>query len=236
MKRAILLLPCVGALGLLALSSSCGDDTCEPEVGTICTIVGIGENGYDRDADNIAIPALEAKFSLPQDTLTGPDGQIYILDWNNHRLRVYDEVEGTVAWVAGRGELGGSLDDPANGDFNHPTNMIFDPSGKIIMAAWHNSKIRVVDPATGVVTDSCGDGGRAYFGDGGDARLCAQPERSGRAAAECLWRQDHHLSSAGRGGAGQDRPPGGRHKRQLDSGRTPARWRFPGRRGCRAWP
>ena len=169
MKRALLLLPCVGALGLLALSSSCGDDTCEPEVGTICTIVGIGENGYDRDADNIAIPALEAKFSLPQDTLTGPDGQIYILDWNNHRLRVYDEVEGTVAWVAGRGELGGSLDDPANGDFNHPTNMIFDPSGKIIMAAWHNSKIRVVDPATGVVTDSCGDGGRAYFGDGGDA-------------------------------------------------------------------
>jgi hypothetical protein len=44
------------------------------EIGTICTIAGSGENGYDRDADLEALPALEAKFSLPQDTLTAPDG------------------------------------------------------------------------------------------------------------------------------------------------------------------
>ena len=156
MKRALLLLPCVG---LLALSSSCGDDTCEPEVGTICTIVGIGENGYDRGADDTPIPALEAKMSLPQDTLTADDGTLYILDWNNHRLRVYDEVEGTVAWVAGRGELGGSLDDPANGDFNHPTNIVFGLDGEsIVIAAWHNSKIRTINIATRVVSDACGDG------------------------------------------------------------------------------
>ncbi|MCA9681948.1 MAG: hypothetical protein KC457_07110, partial [Myxococcales bacterium] len=143
---------------------------CDPEVvGTICTVAGNGENGYDRNADDEALVALEAKMSLPQDTLTAEDGSIYILDWNNHRLRLLD-TDGMLHWVAGRGELGGSLDDPANGDFNHPTNIIFSQDGmQIIMAAWHNSKIRVVDPATGVVTDSCGDGGRAYFGDGGPA-------------------------------------------------------------------
>lgn len=143
---------------------------CDPElVGTICTISGNGENGYDRSADTTVLVALEAKMSLPTDTLTAPDGSIYILDWNNHRLRHLD-TEGNLAWVAGRGELGGSLDDPDNGDFNHPTNIIFDASGEnLIMAAWHNSKVRIVNRATGAVTDTCGDGKRAYFGDGGPA-------------------------------------------------------------------
>ena len=150
------------------------EEACNPDaVGILCTIAGNGENGDDRDADDIAIPALEAKFSLPQDTLTAPDGTLYILDWNNHRLRSVQD-DGMLHWVAGRGELGGSLDDPANGDFNHPTNIIFDHTGdKIVMAAWHNSKIREVDRATGTVNDACGDGKRAYFGDEGPAQTAS---------------------------------------------------------------
>ncbi|MEZ4451442.1 MAG: hypothetical protein R3B09_18375 [Nannocystaceae bacterium] len=158
-------------LALAALAGCNGEDapSCDPElVGTICTIAGSGENGYDKGADTTVLAALKAKMSLPQDTLTADDGSIYILDWNNHRLRLLED--GELHWVAGRGELGGSLDDPANGDFNHPTNIIFDPTGsKIIMAAWHNSKVRIVDRATGTVTDTCGDGKRAYFGDDGPA-------------------------------------------------------------------
>jgi DNA-binding beta-propeller fold protein YncE len=159
------------ATALLLAAVGCSDDeTCDPSVvGNICTIAGNGDNGYDRDADSKAIPALEARMSLPQDTLTAPDGTLYILDWNNHRLRSVGD-DGMLRWVAGRGELGGSLDDPANGDFNHPTNMIFDPTGtRVILAAWHNSKIREVDLATGTVVDTCGNGARAYFGDEGDA-------------------------------------------------------------------
>lgn len=154
-----------------ALLAGCGGSPCDPtEPGSICTIAGNGNNGYDRDADNRAIAADDVRFSLPQDTLTASDGTIYILDWNNHRLRSLG-ADGMVRWVAGRGELGGSLDDPANGDFNHPTNMIFTDASEtsIVMAAWHNSLIRIVDLAAGTVTDSCGDGRRAYFGDGGAA-------------------------------------------------------------------
>lgn len=169
MKSTLLLV--VGAtLGLSTVG--CGEDAaqCDPNaIGTICTIVGSGENGYDRDADTLAIPALEARFSLPQDVLAAPDGTLYILDWNNHRLRKLG-TDGMVRWVAGRGELGGTLDDPGSTDFNHPTNIIFDAAGThIIMAAWHNSKIRTIDVATGAVSDSCGDGRRAYFGDDGPA-------------------------------------------------------------------
>jgi hypothetical protein len=138
---------------------------CDPtEVGTICTIAGAGKSGYDGDDG----PAREARMSLPQDTLLVGD-TLFILDWNNHRIRKL-EPDGTMRHVAGRGELGGTLDDPANGDFNHPTGMLFTPGeAGIVIAAWHNSKIRTLDLATGVITDTCGDGRRAYWGDGGPA-------------------------------------------------------------------
>ncbi len=165
------------ALSLLALASfgplaACGDDgqttiTCDPTVpGTICTIAGdgTGKSGYSGDDG----PALSARMSLPQDALM-LDGTLYILDWNNHRIRSLPG-DGTIRHVAGRGELGGTLDDPANDDFNHPTGLVAKPGGgKLVIAAWHNSKLREVDLATGVSTDSCGDGRRAYFGDNGPA-------------------------------------------------------------------
>lgn len=167
---------CSFALVALALAAGgCQEDPapCDTEaVGVICTIAGLGENGYDRDAEERALPALEAKFSLPQDILSHPDGTVYILDWNNHRLRALED--GRVRWVAGRGELGGDLDDPENEDFNHPTNMIFDESGdSILIAAWHNSKIRKLDLATEDISDSCGDGKRAYFGNDGPAMMAS---------------------------------------------------------------
>jgi hypothetical protein len=169
-----LVLSSLPVLGLLALSGCPADDPteshCDPSVpNTICTVAGSTENGYDRDADTTPIVALEAKMALVQDTLTAPDGSIYILDWNNHRIRLLDS-EGMLSWVAGRGELGGDLDDPENGDFNHPTNIIFDTTGEnILIAAWHNSKVRMLSRATGTITDTCGDGRRAYWGDEGSA-------------------------------------------------------------------
>jgi len=132
--------------------------------GNICSIAGNVESGYEGDDG----PALQALLSLPQDTLTASDGTVYILDWNNHRIRKVEN--GIMRHVAGRGELGGTLDDPANSDFNHPTGMLFAPGeGALVVAAWHNSKIRTLDLATGEITDTCGDGRRAYWGDGGPA-------------------------------------------------------------------
>lgn len=153
---------------LVLLAAACGgDDSSAPPCdgtipGHICTIAGNGKNGYDGDNG----PALAARMSLPQDTLHAADGTMYILDWNNHRIRAVDPVDGTMKPVAGRGEIGGSLDDPANGDFNHPTAMVFDATGEnLVIAAWHNSKVRVVKLADGSITDLGGDGRRAYFGD-----------------------------------------------------------------------
>ncbi len=156
------------ALAGMAAAAACSDDAAEPCVpgaGEICTIAGNGDNAYLGDDG----PATSASMSLPMDTKVAPDGTLYILDWNNHRIRRVT-ADGTMEHVAGRGELGGTLDDPANSDFNHPTGMLFAPDGNtLFIAAWHNSMIRTLDLATGVILDNCGDGRRAYFGDGGAA-------------------------------------------------------------------
>jgi len=159
MKRSLLVLP----FALVACSDGATAPACDPTIpGTICTIAGDGTSGYAGDDG----AATEARMSLPQDTLRAPDGTLYILDWNNHRIRKLPG-DGTIRHVAGRGELGGTLDDPANSDLNHPTGLVLDPSGtRLIIAAWHNSKLRELDLATGEISDSCGDGRRAYFGDG----------------------------------------------------------------------
>ena len=137
----------------------------DPEPGIICTVAGSGGVGYSGDDG----PALDAELSLPQDALAEPDGGLLIVDWNNHRVRRLT-TDGRIVHVAGRGELGGDLSDPASSDFNHPTNLIFDRNGEdLLVAAWHNSKVRSIDVDTGDVTENCGDGRRAYFGDDGPA-------------------------------------------------------------------
>src|SRR4051812_16994339 len=50
-------------------------------------------------------PAREPRLYLPQDTTVGPDGRLFVVDWNNHRIRVI-EPDGTMRIVAGIGELG----------------------------------------------------------------------------------------------------------------------------------
>jgi sugar lactone lactonase YvrE len=157
-----------GSLGSLVLAAGCSGDesACDRTVaGNICTIAGNGENGYSGEGG----PALEARFSLPMDTLAAPDGSLYVVDWNNHRIRKLTS-DGVIHFIVGNGELGGSVDDPATGDFNHPTGIIFDPTGaRIYISAWHNSEVLTLDPTTGTLEKSCGDGRRAYFGDESEA-------------------------------------------------------------------
>ncbi|MBA3542738.1 MAG: hypothetical protein H0T79_24185 [Deltaproteobacteria bacterium] len=157
------------AAGVALLSSGCGDNTaghCDPEVpGTICTVIGNTQAGYDGDQDQ---DALDARMFLPQDTVVASDGTLYLLDWNNHRVRSWHPSDNVLRWVAGRGELGGTLDDPANDDFNHPTGLLLSKDeSSLLIAAWHNSKIRTIDLASQTITETCGDGRRAYFGDEG---------------------------------------------------------------------
>jgi sugar lactone lactonase YvrE len=167
-------------LSLALLAAACGGDApADPDAappadcdldqpGVICTVVGNGKNGYDIGPDNteLVLEPLAAKLSLPTDTMMAPDGTLYIVDWNNHRIRRIDPADGLLKHVAGRGEPEGAGDDPSNSDLNHPTGVLLSPDGRrLVIAAWHNSQLREVDLATGELVVTCGDGRRAYFGD-----------------------------------------------------------------------
>jgi sugar lactone lactonase YvrE len=158
-------------LTVLALAG-CGPTPEEPlptcdAVGDICTIAGTGIAGFGGDGG----PATKADLYLPMDFNIGPDQQGYVIDWNNHRVRRITLDGSSIVTVAGKGELG---DETAEGveletSFNHPTSGAFDPQGRLVIAAWHNSRLKRLNVATGELVNICGTGKRAYTGDGGPA-------------------------------------------------------------------
>ncbi len=158
--------------GALAAAAGCSGegDTAALEgcggPGVICTIagtIGVAARGEED------VPATESSLYLVQDTTVGPDGRLYIMDWNNHRIRYIDE-QGLIHTIVGVGELGDGPEGPAlNAALNHPTQMTFDGNGDIVFAAWHNSRIMRVDMATQELSFIAGDGTRAFDGDGGAA-------------------------------------------------------------------
>lgn len=177
-----------------ALASTCGlgpaptpdagATACTPAPGTICTVVGTGEAGFGDDN----LPGPRTRIYLPQDVVVAPDGRaVYFLDWNNHIIRAL-LPSGIVRKVVGKGEL--TDDDTPEGPvmgtqpaldvrLNHPTHMTFDAQGRMLIAAWHNSKIKRVlnldpeRPTQAVVEDLCGTGARSFRGDGGPAIMAA---------------------------------------------------------------
>lgn len=140
-----------------------GDD-CAAGSGTICTWAGTGLAGLGIEGAR----ADETFFYLPQDLSFGPDGNAYVLDWNNHRVREILTSDRTIHTVAGTGELGDGPEGPADlAKFNHPTNVTFGPDGRMYIAAWHNSRVVAVDLAANTLSFICGDGSRSFGGDGG---------------------------------------------------------------------
>ena len=161
--------PVLAAVIAIVTAAGCGDNfpppaSCTGQAGTICTVAGTGVAGDGADGQ----PALATRLYLPQDTAFGPDGRVYVVDWNNHRVRAIN-ADGRMAIVAGVGELGTDSDDPSTGRLNHPTDVTFSPDGRLVIAAWHNSKVKTVDLATGEITDTCGNGKRGFAGNGGPA-------------------------------------------------------------------
>jgi DNA-binding beta-propeller fold protein YncE len=183
----------------LALGPGCADD--DPSMpdcaksGAICTIAGNGEPAFDGDGR----PALASALYWPMDLDYAPDGRAYILDWQNHRVRRLN-TDGRLETVVGNDLVGdGPRDQSDLGpgapgttvELNHPTDLLFAPDGSMVLAAWHNHKIRRLDPVTGVVTVLVGNG-PGGTGDGGPAKMALlnQPKSVAYDAAGNLYVTD----------------------------------------------
>jgi DNA-binding beta-propeller fold protein YncE len=131
--------------------------------GTIDTYAGSGLLGFNGNGR----PALGTDLYWPQDVTVDPaNGLVYLLDWNNHRVRRV-EAGGTVTTVIGSGQLGDTDGPAAEARLNHPTDLAFHPlTGELWVAAWHTDKILRLDSALNTVVYMAG-GARNFTGDNG---------------------------------------------------------------------
>ncbi len=140
--------------------------------GVITTVAGSGQEGYGGDGG----PALEAKFHWPTTIVFDPEGNLFIADFFNNRIRVIT-TDGIVDSFAGTGEKGFSEDGtPAHlAKLNNPNDLVIDSKGNLYFTDTNNQRVRVIEKAEPrVVRTIAGTGERGFSGDGGmalEARL-----------------------------------------------------------------
>ena len=100
----------------------------------------------------------------------GPDGDLYIADDQNYRVRRVDAVTKTITTVAGTGVAGYSGDGGAatSARLNLVRDVAVDAAGNLYIADEVNHRIRWVDPS-GVIRTFAGTGASGFSGDGGPA-------------------------------------------------------------------
>jgi GT2 family glycosyltransferase len=139
--------------------------------GIITTIAGSGENGYDGDEK----PAIEAALSTPSAVAAAPNGDIYIADTLNYRVRMIDAKTGLIHTVAGDGTPGdgvhvGDGGPATSATLNMPSDVAIDGRrGDIYIADMHHNRIRKVDAKTHIITTVAGSGTWGNSGDDGPA-------------------------------------------------------------------
>ena len=132
--------------------------------GAIMTVAGNGGAGYN--GDNIV--ATDAALYHPVGVAIDAEGNLFIADQWNNRIREVIKATGQIITVAGNGGAGYSGDGMAatNSSLYYPTSVTFDTNGTLFIADQYNHRIREVVKATGIITTVAGTGGAGYNGDG----------------------------------------------------------------------
>ena len=113
--------------------------------GTVSTFAGTGQSGY------IDGPASFARFNTPYNLVVAPNGDIYVSDFLNQRIRKITQG-GVVSTVAGTG-VAGLMDGPDSvAQFNFPRGITMDDAGNLYIGDSWNHRIRKIDPSGNVST------------------------------------------------------------------------------------
>src|SRR5215208_5674161 len=135
--------------------------------GTITTVAGTGEAGFSGDGG----PATKARLDFPSAVAVDREGNLYIADGSNYRIRKVDK-DGIITTFAGTGKARHSGDGgPAtSAQLREPACMVFDAQGNLYLADY--TSVRKIDPS-GTITTVAGTGRFGYSGDGGPATKAA---------------------------------------------------------------
>ena len=136
--------------------------------GIITTIAGCGERGFNRDG----CVATVSKLSYPTRIARCENGDLYIADRHNHRIRKVSAVDESISTIAGTGREGYNGDGiPAiHADLYFPTGIAIDErEQELFISDYHNNRIRRVSLRNGLIHTVAGFGEKGYDGDGGFA-------------------------------------------------------------------
>ena len=131
--------------------------------GIITTMAGMGRRYFgvvDGEEEDVGDggAATEALLNWPSGVAVDADGNVYIVDTENHRVRKVD-TEGIITTVAGTGEEGFSGDaEPAvRAQLNEPNGVAVDEYGYVYITARGNNRVHQIDPE-GTITTIAGTG------------------------------------------------------------------------------
>jgi streptogramin lyase len=136
------------------------------------------QGGYGPEG----VLATESQFQNPRGLNFAPNGDVYITDALNHRVRRIDQG-GVVHLVAGTGIPGSSGDggDAKFAQLNEPHGVAVDTEGNVYIADSRNCVIRKVDTA-GIITRYAGTGAKNPSNPGACAKTDGNPG----------WPRPHH--------------------------------------------
>ncbi len=157
-------------------------------------IAGTGFAGYNGDG----IAATTAQLNLPSDAQHDAQGNLYICDRLNARIRRVDAKTGLISTVAGNGisGYGGDGGPATSAELNTPRAIILDALGNLYISELNGLRVRYVNLGTtpavlyagsanqltiqpGVIITVAGNGKDGSTGDGGPAVNCTLNEPRG---------------------------------------------------------
>ncbi|MEI7732519.1 MAG: hypothetical protein WCO56_23305 [Verrucomicrobiota bacterium] len=130
------------------------------------TVAGSGQPGYSGDGG----VATQAQLNNAFGVVRGPDGSIYVCDFNSGAVRKVD-ARGIITTVAGTGRpgFGGDGGPAIQAQLNQPHELRFDTAGDLYIADTASHRVRKVNLKTGIITTVAGTGMAGFSGDGGPA-------------------------------------------------------------------
>ncbi|MGH9785484.1 MAG: BACON domain-containing protein, partial [Terriglobia bacterium] len=133
--------------------------------GILTVIAGNGLLGFSGDGG----PATSASLNNPRGVALDGDGNLYIADHGNHRIRKVTPA-GIIVTFAGDGvpRYAGDGGPAVNASLNWPFNVAFDAAGNLHVAEPQNQRVRKIS-AAGIITTVAGNGTPGFSGDGGPA-------------------------------------------------------------------
>ena len=134
--------------------------------GTVRFVVGAQPKAGRFEGDGG--PATKATLNFPSAVALDRQGNLYIADTMNHRVRRVDGRTGTITTIAGTGQhrCSGDGGPAVAACLNEPCAMALDDRGNLFIADQSNNRVRRVDAQTGLISTVAGTGQAAYTGDG----------------------------------------------------------------------